>query len=291
VFCGGTVIVLRRWDPEHLLHLAAAEHAQAIFLVPTHAQTLRALGEDVLRTASLPALDTLYFNAAALPVPLKEWVIDSLPDVGVHELYGSTEAGVVTNLRPDDARRKAGTVGQPWFMNELRVVGGDGAPPPPGVPGELYSRSPFLMNGYLDDDAATAACTTADGFITAGDLATVDDEGFVAIVGRSKDMIVTGGVNVYPSEIEAVLARHPAVAEAAVVGVPDATWGERITAFLVVAGPEIPDTAELERHLSTQLARYKHPREWRVIDALPRNVAGKILKQDLRAAAAGAPAP
>lgn len=283
VWAGGSVTILPRWDPEQFLHLVERDAAQVSFLVPTHAQTLRAHAEDALRGPATASLRTLYFNAAPLAVALKTWVLDALPHVGVHELYGSTEAGVVANLRPADAARKAGTVGPPWLHTEVRLVGPDGEEVGPGEPGELFSRAPWLMTGYLDDPAATAACTTADGFLSAGDLATVDDEGHLAIVGRTKDMIITGGVNVHPREIEELIAAHPGVAEVAVVGLTDTTWGEAVTAFVVPRRPGL-DLADVAGGLEGRLARYKLPRGWHLLDELPHSTAGKVLKRELKAA-------
>ncbi len=283
VWCGGSVTILSRWEPEQFLHVARRDAAQVAFLVPTHAQTLRALDEDVLRGDALASMRTVYFNAAPLSVPLKSWVLDGLPHVGVHELYGSTEAGVVANLRPADAARKAGTVGPPWLYTEVRLIGDDGHEVGVGEPGELFSRAPWLMTGYLDDPAATAECTTDDGFLSAGDLATVDDEGHLSIVGRKKDMIITGGVNVYPREIEELIAAHPGVAEVAVVGLADDTWGEAVTAFVVPRRPGL-DLADVANGLEGALARYKLPRGWHLVDELPHSTAGKILKRELRAA-------
>ncbi|GAA2609299.1 class I adenylate-forming enzyme family protein [Paractinoplanes durhamensis] len=277
VYCGATVSMLRSFDPQGLLDLIQRERAQSVFLVPTHAQLIRAAVEKV---PELPSLDTLYFNAAALPKVLKEWVFEAFPGAGVHELYGSTEAGVVTNLRPPDARRKAGTVGHPWFATQVRIVGPGGQPVAAGEPGELFSRSPYLMNGYHDNPTATAACITGDGFLTSGDIVIADDEGFISIVDRVKDVIITGGVNVYPRDVEEVLLTHGAVAEAAVVGEPDDRWGERVVAYLVCRQPV--EAAVLDAHLRARLAGYKVPKEFKVIAALPRNAAGKVLKRELR---------
>jgi long-chain acyl-CoA synthetase len=288
VHVGGTVSMLRSFDPEALLAMIARDRVQSVFLVPTHAAMLRALGHDALRRLDLSTLDTLYFNAAALPWPLKQWVLESFPGVGVHELYGSTEAGVVTDLRPVDAWRKPGSVGHAWFLTEVRLVSPSGEPVPPGTPGELYSRSPYLMNGYLHDPVATAACTTEDGFLSSGDLAVADEEGYLSIVDRVKDVIITGGTNVYPREVEDALLAHAAVADAAVVGRPDDTWGERVTAFVVLRpGADGADRPALEQHLRSRLAGFKVPREWHVVDALPRNAAGKVLRRALRDPAAG----
>ncbi|BCY12898.1 class I adenylate-forming enzyme family protein [Actinoplanes sp. L3-i22] len=277
VYCGGTVSMLRSFDPHRLLDMIDRDGAQSVFLVPTHAQLIRAAMPEPPRSTTL---DTLYFNAAALPKVLKEWVFEAFPGVGVHELYGSTEAGVVTNLRPPDARRKAGSVGHPWFATQVRVVGPDGEPVGTGVPGELFSRSPYLMNGYHRNPAATAACTTADGFLTSGDIVIRDEEGFLSIVDRVKDVIITGGVNVYPRDVEEVLLTHPSVTECAVVGEPDDRWGERVVAYLVGQGPLEPDV--LEAFLRERLAGFKVPKQYRAVPALPRNAAGKILKRELR---------
>jgi long-chain acyl-CoA synthetase len=284
VFCGGTVTMLRSWDPAAFLELLERDRVQSTFLVPTHAQMLRGLGEGAVARHDLSALDTLYFNAAALAWPLKQWVMSEFPGCGIHELYGSTEAGIITNLRPVDQDRKPGSVGHGWFLTELRVVDDEGNPVPAGQPGELFSRSPFLMNGYHDDPEATDACTTDDGFITCGDVVIRDDEGYVHIVDRKKDLIISGGVNVYPREIEDVLAEHPAVVESAVVGVPSGTWGEEVSAYVVLRDHELDSTltAELEAHCRDRLAGYKIPRQWAALTTLPRNASGKVLKRELR---------
>ena len=289
VYTGGTVTMLRKWDPEELLHLVERDRAQSVFLVPTHAQMLRALDDGRLTAKDLSSLDTLYFNAAALPWTLKQWVMETFPECGVHELYGSTEAGIVTNLRPADQHRKPGSVGHAWYMTELRILDEHGNPAAPGEPGELYSRSPFLMNGYHDDPAATEECTTDDGFLTCGDIVVRDEEGYVHVVDRKKDMIISGGINVYPREIEEVLAAHASIAEAAVVGVPSETWGEEVMAYVVLrdraAAAELP--TGLEAHCRTSLAGYKVPKHWEVVAELPRNAAGKVVKRDLKPVQSG----
>ncbi|PVG80800.1 AMP-dependent synthetase [Nocardioides gansuensis] len=281
VFTGGTVTMLNRWDAAAFLDLVERDRVQSAFLIPTHAQGLRSLGPEALTSRDLDSLDTLYFNAAALPWALKQWVMESFPRCGVHELYGSTEAGIVTNLRPADMRRKPGSVGHPWHMTEVRVVDDEGRPVPPGVPGELFSRSPFLMNGYLDDPEATAACTTEDGFVTCGDVVVVDEEGYISIVDRKKDLIISGGTNVYPREIEEVVATHDSVVECAVVGEPDETWGECVVAHVVLRPGATLDPVALEKLCRTRLAGYKVPRRWYALDTLPRNAGGKVVKRDL----------
>lgn len=279
---GGELWMLRAFDPERLLQMMVDSHAQSVFLVPTHGQMLRALGDDAVRAHDLTALETLYFNAAPMPHPLKLWVAQTFPQVGLHELYGSTEAGVVSNCRPDFVLKKPGSVGPPWLMTEIRVVDDDGNEVGPGGTGELFSRSPYLMNGYLKDDAATAACTTPDGFLTAGDVVHLDEDGFIYIIDRKNDMIISGGVNVYPREVEDALVTHPGVREVAVVGLADETWGEAVAAF-VVREPDAPVTSDvLDAHAREHLAGFKVPRRYEFVDSLPRNAAGKILKRELR---------
>ncbi len=280
-YMGGTTSMMRSWDPEALLATIERDRINTVFLVPTHASGLRQVME-ASKHYDLSSLETLYFNAAALPVPLKEWVIDAFPGVGIHELYGSTEAGVVTNLRPEDALRKAGSVGHPWFLTEVKLLDDDGNEVEAGERGELFSRSPYNMSGYLDDPEATAATIRDDAFLTAGDIAVRDNEGFIWIVDRKKDMIISGAVNIYPREIENVLYQLPEVREVAVVGLPDDVWGEQVAAFIVAQPGTSIDTERLDGHVRGQLAGYKTPRTWQVVEEMPRNASGKILKWSLR---------
>jgi acyl-CoA synthetase (AMP-forming)/AMP-acid ligase II len=278
---GGELWMLRAFDPAQLLAMIELSRAQSVFLVPTHAQMIRSLGDDAIASHDSSSLETLYFNAAPMPHPLKVWVAETFPHTGLHELYGSTEAGIVSNCRPADVLRKPGSVGPPWLMTEVRVVDGEGVPVEPGGTGELYSRSPYLMNGYLKDPDATEACTTADGFLTSGDIARIDEDGFLYIVDRVKDMIISGGVNIFPREVEDVLVTHAGVREVAVVGLPSEKWGEEVAAF-VVAGTASIEVDDLDGHCREVLAAFKVPRRYEFVEALPRNAAGKILKRELR---------
>ena len=281
---GGTTTVLRSWSPEEFLRGMQDHRVSTVFLVPTHASQIRRLYEEPGSAFDLSSLETLYFNAAALPIELKRWVHEAFPGVGIHELYGSTECAVVTDLRPEDSLRKPGSVGHPWFMNEVRLLDEQGEEVGPGEPGELFARSPMLMKGYLKNEEATREATTPDGFVTVGDIAIRDEEGFISIVDRKKDMIIAGGVNIYPREIEEVVAEHPDVDEVAVVGLPDDVYGERIAAFVVARRGGDVDVDAVETHVRDSVATYKVPREWHVVSTLPRNPSGKILKRDIRAA-------
>jgi long-chain acyl-CoA synthetase len=290
IYTGSTVAILRSWSADGFTEAVEQHRPQSLFLVPTHAQMLRDLGDDAVVRQRLSSLDTLFFNAAALPVPLKTWVHELLPGVGVHELYGSTEAGVISNLRPDDSLRKPGSVGPPWFLTEAKLRTSDGKWIEGPGRGELFTRSPFLMNGYLDAPEATEECTTTDGFLTSGDVVEVDDDGYLFVVDRVKDVIISGGVNIYPREVEDVLRRHALVRDIAIVGTPDERWGETVTA-VVVFGGELNDGdaaarnqafADLDAFCRDELASFKVPRGWHVRPELPRNAAGKVLKRELR---------
>lgn len=282
VHTGATVSMLRAFDPSELLAMVQRDRPNSSFLVPTHAAIMRELGEDKIASFDTSSLEVLYFNAAPLPQELKEWVHGMFPHVGLHELYGSTEAAVVTDLRPEDIMRKERCVGPAWWMNEVRVVDEDRQPVEPGNVGELFSRSPYLMNGYYKNPEATEASTTEDGFFSAGDLAMIDDENHIYIVDRKKDLILSGGANIYPREIEEVLIRHPAVVDVAVIGLPSETWGEQVTAVVVTADGGDPPVEELDQLCRAELAGYKVPRRYESVDALPRNAGMKVVKRDLK---------
>ncbi len=280
---GGTLWILRSWDPEEFLRGLEVSRTNSVFLVPTHAQQIRRIVEEPMARYDLSALETIYFNAAALPVALKEWVHEAFPGVGIHEFYGSTECSIVTNLRPPDAMRKADSVGHPWLMNEVRLLDDDGHKVPPGTPGELFARSPMLMSGYHRDEEATRKATNAEGFVTVEDVAVRDEEGFISIIDRKKDMIIAGGVNIYPREIEEVIAKHVDVDDVAVIGLPDDVYGERVAAFIVARkGINSVNVESLTQHAREGVATFKVPREWHVVDVLPRNPSGKVLKRQIR---------
>ena len=281
VHTGGTVSMLRAFDPERLLDMIEAFRPHSVFLVPAHIQALRALGDAAIARKDTSSLEVVYVNAAPMPQELKIWFTGNFPKIGLYELYGSTEASIVTCLRPPDQLRKERCVGPPWFLTEIRLLDADKNPVKAGDRGELYSRSPLLFSGYLDDPFATTASTTEDGFFSAGDVATIDDENYVYIVDRVKDMILSGGVNVYPREVEEVLHMHPGVADVAVVGKPDEKWGERVVAVVVAKGSP-PSDEDLIAFCRTQLARFKLPKEFVFVQSLPRNAAGKVLKRELR---------
>jgi len=221
-------------------------------------------------------------GAADIPVELIRRVMAELPFSVVIAGYGLTEAGTATGTSPsDDAETIATTVGRPRPGFELRIVDGAGADVTPGASGEIVLRGGSVMSHYLDDPGATAEALSADGWLKTGDLGMVDDAGCLHIVGRAKDMFIVGGFNAYPAEIENILLRHPDVAQAAVIGVPDARLGEVGTAFVVPRSPAASSAAIID-WCRDQMANYKVPRAVELVDELPINATGKIVKDLLR---------
>ncbi|MDP9165735.1 MAG: fatty-acid--CoA ligase FadD5 [Actinomycetota bacterium] len=273
---------LGAFDPGALLDVLQAERVTGIFLVPAQWQAVcaaqranpRQLSLRVLSWGAAPASDTLLHEMA-----------ETFPGTQILAAFGQTEMSPVTcMLLGDDAMRKLGSVGKVIPTVAARVVDEDMNDVPVGEVGEIVYRAPTLMAGYWNNPAATAD-SFAGGWFHSGDLVRQDDEGYVWVVDRKKDMIISGGENIYCAEVENALAGHPSIAEAAVIGRPHPKWGE-IPVAVVALGTASPGgltVADLDHFLTDRLARYKHPKVLEVIDALPRNPAGKVLKTELRA--------
>jgi acyl-CoA synthetase (AMP-forming)/AMP-acid ligase II len=223
-----------------------------------------------------------------VPYALKQEVVDKLGDGFLFEVYGSTELGVDTVLPPEDQLRKPGSCGKPYGGIEIKIVKDDGGAANANEAGELFVRTTLAMDGYhrtaeqLAELDKAADDTDTLGWKSVGDVAYVDDEGYVYICDRKKDMIISGGVNIYPAEIEAVLHAYPDLLDVAVFGVPDEEWGERVHA-IVQPKPGTTITADAMRaFVEPRLASYKRPRDYEFRDALPRTDSGKLLKRVLR---------
>jgi long-chain acyl-CoA synthetase len=282
LYLGGTLDILDRFDPAHMLHALSHRGITGVFLVPTHFHGIFELPPETLdRYRDKFLLKTIMSNAAPLSQPMKEKIVAYFGDNLLHELYGSTEAAIVTNLRPPDQLRKQRCVGTPFVGTSVRILNDDGGECPPGQVGELFSLSPYLFNGYWQRPDETLAAFAA-GWVSVGDLAVRDDEGFIYIVDRKKDMVISGGVNIYPREIEEVLLRHPGIADIAVVGVPDEKWGERLKAYIVPRGDQPVGVDEMAAFAAGKLPPFKIPREAEMLVEIPRNANGKVLKTELR---------
>jgi len=217
-----------------------------------------------------------------MPGPVLTRLQETLPDLGFYNGFGQSEiAPLATVLRPEEHAARPASTGRPVLFVELRVVDVQGRDVAPGERGEVVYRSPQLCDGYWGRPEETEAAFR-DGWFHSGDLAIQDEEGYLTIVDRVRDVINTGGVLVAPREVEDVLYAHPAVAEVAVVGIPDDKWGEAVYAFVVPRAGGDVDEDTLREHARENLATFKIPKQIRLLDALPRNASGKILKRELR---------
>lgn len=278
VFFGGYAEIMDGFDPEQVMLRLKQERMTGFFGVPTHFNVLFSLEKAFLDANRPGDLKTVISNAAALPQAMKETLVDYLGPGILHETYGSTEAGIVLNLRPADQLRKQACVGQPIPATLVSIRDDDGNECGADEVGELFSRSPFLFNGYWNRPEETAEAYR-DGWVTVGDMVRRDAEGYCYIVDRKKDLVISGGVNIYPREIEEVLIMHPQVKDVAVIGVPDDKWGESLKAFVV---GDTADSESLEAFCAERISRMKTPRAFEFIDTIPRNATGKVLKTELR---------
>lgn len=291
LYQGGRCSLLYSQKPEDILAALAGTGPSGIFVVPTHLNRLYHADEDLLdRYRGRHSLRTIISNAAALSPVLKAFAVEYFGEGLLHECYGSTEGGIVTNMRPAELLSRPRSVGTAFSNMEIELRREDGSPVPPGEPGELFCRSPFSFNGYLNRAEETASALI-DGWVTVGDIATKDEAGFITITDRKKDMIVTGGMNVYPREVELVVEAMPQVLECAVVGQPDEEWGEALHAFIVPEGDGSTTSEAIIEHCRTRLAAYKVPKAVSFLRSLPRNPAGKLVKKELRAKAVEAAEP
>ena len=283
--CGGTVVLLRSGDPATVLSAIEREQCTIVFAVPTVFQTL--IDAPEFASTDLSSVRFCVTGGSTCPTPL----IQRYAETGLvfRQGYGLTEVGVnCFSLAPEDALRKAGSVGKPVFHSAARIVNDEDKDVADGETGELILAGPHVCSGYYNRPDATADALR-DGWWHTGDLARRDGDGYYYIAGRKKDMYISGGENVYPAEVEGVLLAHPAVADAAVISQPDARWGEVGVAVVVPGGSEPLTEAGVLGWCEGRLARFKQPRRIVFVDTLPRNAMGKVQKGELRARFTPAP--
>ncbi len=280
IAAGSTVIIHRSFDASAVVHELERSRVSTVWLAPAMVNAIMAL-PDVERR-DLSSVRLVINGGEKMPIPLIERIRRTFPSAWFADAYGLTETvSGDTFLDRDSMVTKLGSVGRPCLYLELDIWDDRGRSVPAGASGEIVMRGPKVFRGYWRDPEATAAAF-AGGWFHTGDIGVRDEDGYLFIVDRLKDMIVSGGENIASSEVERVLYEHESVLEAAVVGSPDDRWGEVPVAFVVLREGATVLTEALLEHCRTQLARYKVPKEITYLDALPRNPSGKVLKRELR---------
>ncbi len=281
---GQTVVVQRKFDPEDWLRLVDKYKCSSTFSAPTPIRMVCNLPQEVKDKYDKSSMRIMIANAAPWSFTLKQMYLADFPAHSLFEVYGSTELGVNCVLRPEDQLRKPGSCGKPSPMVEVKLFDDDGNEVTgigPEHTGELFVKSPSVFNDYYKQHDKFLA-DQRNGYQTVGDIAYRDEEGFIYICDRKKDMIISGGMNIYPAEIESALENHPDIYEAAVFGIPSEEWGEIVHAVIVKRpGSAITDT-DVNAHARVHLAGYKVPRSLSWMDELPKTGSGKILKRQLR---------
>lgn len=280
---GGTVVLLREYTPRAFLEIIQAERTTSTFCAPI-ALIAPAFSVPEFQNYDLSSMTRWIYGGGPIGVEMAGKLAAAYKSDKFIQVYGMTETGPLgTILHAYDAARKAGSIGRNAVPGlSMKVLLPDGEPAGPGEIGEIHFLSHAMMVGYLDDDEATRAAFTEDGWYKSGDLALVDEDGYLFIIDRLKDMIVTGGENVYSKEVEDALSSHPDIADVAVVGKPHPEWGETVSALIVPRDPGKTTEGELISYLQSRLAKYKIPRIFRFVNELPRTPSGKLQKHKIR---------
>jgi acyl-CoA synthetase (AMP-forming)/AMP-acid ligase II len=272
-----TLVLRRRFDPEQCLADIQCTRADSLVVVPVMMQRILELPPEIRRKYDVSSLSVVAASGSALPGDLATEWMDEFGDT-LYNLYGSTEVAWATIAGPAEMRAAPGTAGTPPRGTVVKLYDENGAPVPAGGTGRIFVGNEFLFEGYTGGGTKDEI----DGLMATGDVGRFDSGGRLFVEGRDDEMIVSGGENVFPKEVEDLLARHPGVAEAAAFGVPDAAFGQRLLAFVVTAPDADASEEGLKRYVKDNLARYKVPREIRFLDELPRNATGKVLKRELK---------
>ena len=278
---GNKVVIMPRFDAETFLKLVSKHKVGTTFMVPTMMRRLLNLPDEVRRKYDISSLRSITIAGEPFPYAIKKRCIEYFGKGKLFEFYGGTEIGVVTHLKPEDQLRKAGSCGQTLEDIDILVLDDKRQEMPTGEVGVFYVKSPYLLDGYHNNPEATAANFHNDYF-TVGDMGYVDEEGYYFLVDRAVDMIISGGVNIYPAEIEEVLYQHGGIQAATVIGVQDPAWGEKVVACVVPRPGTDLDADQIIDHVGRYLATYKKPKEVIFLDELPVSTTGKVMKRELR---------
>jgi acyl-CoA synthetase (AMP-forming)/AMP-acid ligase II len=274
---GNTLVLRRKFDPEQCLEVVEKHRCEELVVIPVMLQRVLGLPDDVLSSYSLPSLEVVAASGSALPGDLALTWMDRFGD-NLYNTYGSTEVAYASIATPEDLRAEPTSAGKPPWATTVKIYDEKSERElPVGESGRIFVGNSLLFEGYTGGGHKD----TIDGLMSSGDVGRFDDEGRLFIEGRDDEMIVSGGENVFPKEVEDTLARHPAVVEVAALGVDDDDFGKRLRAFVVLKDGSDATEDELKAHVKDNLARYKVPREIVVMDELPRNATGKVLKREL----------
>jgi len=280
LFNGVTFILCKNFNPADCLSIIARERVTAITQVPTMYQMMQDIFKDGMWDTS--SLRRVVSGASFMPATLKQRLKILFPHAGFYDLYGLTEGGPgISILTPKDFYQAIDSVGRPMLSVEVKIADGSDHSLAPGQVGEILCRGPNIMRGYFNDPAATDKAL-GGGWLHTGDMGWQDEAGFLYIAGRKKDLIISGGTNIYPLEVEEVLHQHPAVKEAAVIGVEDQLWGEKVSAAVVLGQNKACTAQQLMEFCRERLAAFKCPRAVIFTSELPRNAAQKIMKEEIR---------
>jgi fatty-acyl-CoA synthase len=277
---GSTVVLRRRFDPEECLRAVTDERCDSLVVIPVMLQRILSLPRETLDDYRLPTLKVTAASGSALPGDLALRWMDTFGD-NLYNIYGSTEVAYASIATPRDLREAPTSAGKPPWATVVRILDADGREVPPGESGRIFVGNGMLFEGYSGGSASLEMTKeVVDGLMASGDVGRFDQDGRLYVEGRDDEMIVSGGENVFPQEVEDCLARHAGVVEVAAIGVDDEQFGRRLKAFVVTGDPR-PSEEELRDWVKDNLARYKVPREFVFLDELPRNATGKILKREL----------
>ena len=279
---GNQIVLMRRYDPEQALAAIQGHRVSFWFAVPTMIKRMAMLPAETVDAYDVSSIRSIMTGASPVPIDVKRWVIEHFGPC-LTESYGSTETSLITYLPPAEQLRRPGSSGKPYRHVAIKIVDDAGKVLGPGESGEIFASTPVTISAYVGCELLGPETRDSEGFFRVGDAGYLDEEGYLYITGRVKDMIISGGVNIYPAEIEAVLLSHPEVADVAVIGIPNDEYGEEVIGFYESKPGKHPREEDLLALCRTSLASYKRPRRLTAVDELPRNTMGKVLKQQLRA--------
>jgi acyl-CoA synthetase (AMP-forming)/AMP-acid ligase II len=294
IYGGRTLVLMRQFEVKEWIETIEREQATRAMLVPTMLK--RVIDDPEFGQHDLSSLKVITYGAAPMPFEVIHKAIQVMPWVRFINAFGQTEtASTITTLGPEDhiiegteeekqkkLKRLTSSIGKPLPDVEVKIVDEEGKSLPTRQVGEILARGPRIMTGYWQDEQKTSQVMTKDGWLRTNDMGWMDEDGYIYLVGRADDMIIRGGENISPEEVEDVLRSHPKVEEAAVIGVPDPEWGQQPRAIVVVKKGEVVTSEEIMEHCRSRLAGFKRPRSVIFIDALPRNPMGKVLRKNLR---------